>query len=250
MKNTLITCATSQIGQAIAEKMAPDSKLILTGRNVENLNHILSSSTMPIARCQLDFFDEGSIAACAEQISACNPVDNLVLIIPRIPASSAIFLDTEQWRELYDNYFIKPLSLIKALYENNRIATGANLLIISGLSSKSALSHYASNNCLRSAWLGQAKTMALAMGEQGISVNTLSLGGVMSDSYIAKMEQKAKQQEIGYDALMQQEVSNIPLNKYASLEDVASTVHSMLGPMANHMTGQNILLDGGFFRGY
>ncbi len=92
--------------------------------------------------------------------------------------------------------------------------------------------------------------MALALGEQGISINTISLGGVMTDSYTEKMQAKAKNQNLSFDDLMKNEVSNVPLRKYASVEDVVATVTALLGPMADHLTGQNLMLDGGFFKGY
>ena len=92
--------------------------------------------------------------------------------------------------------------------------------------------------------------MALALGGKGISVNTLSLGGVMTEAYTDKLKGKAEQAGVPFEELMQDEVSNIPLKKYASVEEVADAVLSLLGPLANHMTGQNILLDGGFFKGY
>jgi 3-oxoacyl-[acyl-carrier protein] reductase len=92
--------------------------------------------------------------------------------------------------------------------------------------------------------------MALGLGEFGISVNTLSLGGVMTESYTNKMEQKAQANGVNFETQMQSETNNIPLRKYASVQDVVDAVSALLGPLSNHMTGQNILLDGGFFKGY
>ncbi|MFA0228751.1 hypothetical protein AB4491_07110 [Vibrio sp. 10N.261.45.A7] len=49
---------------------------------------------------------------------------------------------------------------------------------------------------------------------------------------------------------MKNEVSNVPLRKYATVGNVVATVTALLGPMADHLTGQNLMLDGGFFKGY
>jgi 3-oxoacyl-[acyl-carrier protein] reductase len=38
----------------------------------------------------------------------------------------------------------------------------------------------ATSNVIRCAWVGEAKTLAVALGEKGIHVNTLSLGGIPS----------------------------------------------------------------------
>ena len=72
----------------------------------------------------------------------------------------------------------------------------------------------------------------------------------MTQSYTQKMEQKALDQNLSFEELMENEVSNIPLRKYASVTDVIDGIVALLGPIANHMTGQNIVLDGGFNRAY
>jgi 3-oxoacyl-[acyl-carrier protein] reductase len=248
MKTTLITCATSGMGSAIAQSLS--GNLVLTGRNKDKLAELCTNMTEKCHPVSLDFSDDGSINSAAHAIANQDKLDQIVFIIPRIPPSQSIFPDNETWLDLYQNYFIRPLSLLKYLVENERINHGAKIVLISGLSSKNALSHYSTNNCLRSAWLGQAKTMALGLGEFGISVNTLSLGGVMTESYTNKMEQKAQANGVNFETQMQSETNNIPLRKYASVQDVVDAVSALLGPLSNHMTGQNILLDGGFFKGY
>ncbi|NVD07157.1 SDR family oxidoreductase [Vibrio sp. JPW-9-11-11] len=248
MTTTLITCATSGMGSAIAQSL--DDELILTGRNVDKLSQLCQSLPNKANAIELDFFSEHSVGKAAKQISQLNQIDRVVFIIPRIPPSSSLFPDNQTWQELYNHYFIRPLGLLKYLVEQERLNRGAKLVFLSGLSSKSALENYSTNNCLRSAWLGQAKTLALGLGELGISVNTLSLGGVMTESYTDKLRAKALANHVDFDQQMSREVSNVPLKKYASVQDVVDAVHGLLGPLTNHMTGQNILLDGGFFRGY
>jgi hypothetical protein len=43
----------------------------------------------------------------------------------------------------------------------------------------------------RYAWLAEAKTLAFALGERGIHVNTLSLGGTLTPRYSASLEKRA-----------------------------------------------------------
>ncbi|WP_073579874.1 SDR family oxidoreductase [Vibrio quintilis] len=253
MKRILITCATSHIGSAVAAQLSATHELILTGRDTEKLSKIKCETERehPVVTQALDFFDPNSVDLCCETMQKQDKqLDGIVFILPRIPPSGNVFPDDEDWSELYRKYFITPLRLLRQLTENNMLRQGCKIVMISGLSSKSALTSYATNNCIRHAWLGQAKTMALSLASQKISVNTLSLGGVMTGAYIQKMQLKAADQGISYDELMQNEVSNIPLQKYAAVEDVAEAIIALLGPLANHMTGQNMLLDGGFFKGY
>ena len=49
---------------------------------------------------------------------------------------------------------------------------------------------------------------------------------------------------------MNEETSNIPLRKYGSPDEVATAVEGLLSAFSDHMTGLNILHDGGFTRSY
>lgn len=241
----LVTCATSQIGAAIANKLNQEA-LYLTGRTQSKLEPL--SDGLKATPVLLDIFDKQSVDTAIASLP--DGINKLVFIIPRIEATTEIFPHDEEWAQLFERYFIRPLRLLKGLYRHGKLAPRCKLVAISGLSSQYALSHYAMNNCLRLAWLGQMKSMALHMAKDKISVNTLSLGGVMTDTYIAKLAAKADMAGRTFDEQMAIEVDNIPLSQYAQIDTVAETVVSMLGPMSDHMTGQNLLLDGGFIKAY
>ncbi|MFD2178899.1 SDR family oxidoreductase [Veronia pacifica] len=250
MPNTLITCATSHIGLSVAENIVVDGKLVLTGRDQDKLNKLCKSLSSKATSVHLDFFDSQSIQQASETIASEGQIDKVVFIIPRIPPKSEVFSTEEELISDHLNFFIKPLQLFRLLFEADAISDSAKIVIVSGLSTKSALSHYATNNTIRSAWLGQAKTMSLALGERRIAVNTLSLGAVMTDSYRARLKQRAVLNGVTPDEQLATEVDNIAMKKYAEVGDVVDAILSLTGPMAKHITGQNILMDGGFFRGY
>lgn len=124
------------------------------------------------------------------------------------------------------------------------------IVIISSMSSVQVLGHYASSNIIRCAWLAEAKTLAFALGERGVQVNTLSLGGTLTPGYVASLERRAASAGVSVEQRLADETNNIPLKKYGSPEEVAATVEGLLSALSDHMTGVNILHDGGFTRAY
>ena len=106
------------------------------------------------------------------------------------------------------------------------------------------------NNSIRAAWAAQAKTLAFAYGEKNIHFNTVSIGGAMTPKYTERMEQKAQTNGVTLEVQMQEEVANVPLRKYASMQDIANAVYGLLGPFSDHITGANVLLDGGYTQSY
>ncbi|NOI26374.1 SDR family oxidoreductase [Vibrio mediterranei] len=247
MSRTLVTCASSDIGKAIIKKLEGDT-IVATSRTKKKIRE-LEAEQNNVFGLELDFSESKSIDIALEN-EKLNSLDKIVIILPRILPSRNIFPDNDVWMDSFRCIFVNPICFIKGLVEKGKIKNGASIVIISGLSSKHALENYATNNVIRSAWVGQAKSMAIELGERGISVNTLSLGGVMTETYRSKLEEKAKLKKMRYHDLMEEETNNIPLRKYASVENVSEAIAAILGPLSDHMTGQNILLDGGFFRGY
>jgi 3-oxoacyl-[acyl-carrier protein] reductase len=126
----------------------------------------------------------------------------------------------------------------------------AKVVIVSGISSVQVLSHYATNNVIRAAWLSQAKTLAFALGERGIHVNTLSLGGTLSPHYVGLIEKRAANAGMTCEERIAEETANVPLRKYGHPEEVAAAVDGLLSDFSDHITGVNILHDGGFTRAY
>jgi 3-oxoacyl-[acyl-carrier protein] reductase len=103
---------------------------------------------------------------------------------------------------------------------------------------------------IRTAWIGKAKTLAFALGERGIHVNTLSLGGTLSPWYRDAISKRAANAGVAFEERLASETDNVPLKKYGTPSEVALVVEGLLSPFSDHMTGLNILHDGGFTRAY
>jgi 3-oxoacyl-[acyl-carrier protein] reductase len=126
----------------------------------------------------------------------------------------------------------------------------SKIVIISGISSAQVMGHYATSNVVRCAWLAEAKTLAFAFGDQGIHVNTLSLGGTLTPGYAASLDMRAAKAGVTIEQRLAEETSNIPLRKYGTPDEVAAAVEGLLSAFSDHMSGLNVLHDGGFTRAY
>jgi 3-oxoacyl-[acyl-carrier protein] reductase len=252
-KTILVTGASGGMGTAICDHLAQKGyNLILAARNLEKLSEQarelkskFGGYYVPVA---IDFNDAKSMQDLAHKLSV--ELDGLVLMPPRIPPSSEVLPENNVWMSVFEQTFVNPLSLIREIVPNMRKEGRSKVVIISGISSVQVISNYALNNSIRAAWLAQAKTLAFAYGERNIHFNTLSIGGAMTPKYVERMKKKAESNGVSFEDQMKEEVSNVPLGKYASLEDISNAVEGLLGSMTDHMTGANFLLDGGFIKTY
>lgn len=86
------------------------------------------------------------------------------------------------------------------------------------------------------ALVGMVKTMALELAPQGVLINSVSPGYI--DTKMTSQNNDA--------ATIATLVSQIPLKRMGTPEDIAEAVH-FLGSAANrYMTGQDMVIDGGF----
>lgn len=259
-KTILVTGATGGIGRAVCAKLAGSGySLILATRDASKLESLSDElSKISAGTCSwisVDMASDQSVEAFARELTATNIIlDGAILMPPQPHATPDPLPASDTWRTIFQTSFVGPLAMLKAaiatMHPDLTNGRRSKIVIVSGISSAQVLGHYATSNVIRCAWLAEAKTLAFALGEQGIHVNTLSLGGTLSPWYVAGIQRRAAAAGTSYEERLTEETLNVPLRKYATPEEVAVAIEGLLSPFSDHMTGLNILHDGGFTRAY
>lgn len=257
MSTFLITGASGGIGSAVSQRLANSGhQLVLAARDIDRLSSLQRSLPGEVHRViAVDMASDQSVATFSERLESLElKLDGAVLMPPQPHAANDPLPDPEVWRTLFQTSFIGPLGTLKAAISRMRpdVASGqrAKIVIISGISSAQVLGHYATSNVIRTAWLGETKTLAFALGARNIHINTLSLGGTLTPVYRDSIARRAAAAGQSFDDRLNAETDNVPLRKYGEPSEVAVAVEGLLSSFSDHMTGLNILHDGGFTRAY
>ena len=81
-------------------------------------------------------------------------------------------------------------------------------------------------------------------------MNTVSLGGILTEHYAELISGRAKEAGQTYEQRLADETANVPLRKYGSPKEVAAVIDGLLSEFSDHLTGINVLCDGGFTRSF
>ncbi|MFC5604761.1 SDR family NAD(P)-dependent oxidoreductase [Sporosarcina koreensis] len=252
-KVAVITGSAAGIGKGIAQHLLDmDYKLLLVDRNekqllqtVDELRQQGGSGT----NVQFITGDLTSISFCKTIVSFAKEefgtVDVLVNCAGIFPSKPALQIEESDWDAVY-NLNVKSLFFLTQEVVDfmiaNKVKDGSIVNITSTASevARPGVSHYCSS---KAAVKMLTQVLALEFAPYGIRVNAVGPGLVETETLFNTLtnEEAIKEHE--------EKLSYSPLKRSAKIEEIASAVAFLSGDQATYITGQNLLVDGGYSAG-
>ncbi len=221
------------IGRAIAEAfLAQGDKVAVTTRSGGAPEGALD------VRC--DVTDPDAVeAAFAEIESAHGPVEVLVANAGITADTLLLRMSEDDWSSVLDTNLTGSFRLAKRASKGMlRLRRGRIVFISSvvGLLGSAGQVNYAAS---KAGLVGMARSIARELGSRSITANVVAPGFIETDmTAVLSDEQK--------DTIR----SQVPLQRYGTTDEIASTVLWLTGPGATYVTGAVIPVDGGLGMGH
>jgi NAD(P)-dependent dehydrogenase (short-subunit alcohol dehydrogenase family) len=152
--------------------------------------------------------------------------------------------DYESWRRIFDVNLYGALHLVEAVVPPMRERGGSIVLVNSGavLSNPARLGAYTAS---KAALAGMARTLAVEVGELGIRVNGVFLGGVAGENILHAARDQAAALGITPEEWLARRDATLPLRHMPTPDECAGAVLFLCSDLAAAVTGQHISVNGG-----
>ena len=171
-------------------------------------------------------------------------IDALACIAGAVPQLDLFALTDEQWDEGLALKFHSARRLTIAAWEALKSSNGS-VAITSGTSAYTPKASLAAVGTINAAILALAKAFADRGIKDGVQVNTILTGSVMTDRRRTMLQRYAESCALPLDAAIEQFAAEVGIARYGQPEDIANAVAFLFAPDSHWITGTALRVDGG-----
>jgi len=245
----IVTGSSSGIGRATAVRLSRDfSAVVLAARNAAGLAEVAAQVRANGAEPLVVDLDLMSPAAAESLFSRTmarfGRIDALLNIAGSVPGLDLFQMNDEQWNAGMELKLHGARRLTLHAWEALKATKGA-VVFMAGNAAEVPTASAAAVGVINAAIVALAKAFADRGLEDGIQVNSVSPGPVMTGRRLAMIEKWAAAHEVGVDEAKQALLTKAGIGRYGEPQDVAELMAFMVSRAARWMTGAQLRIDGG-----
>jgi 3-hydroxybutyrate dehydrogenase len=226
--NIFVTGGASGIGFGIAEYLAKKGHhIIVADINIEAANlaaQSLNNAGFSAQAIQVNVCDAKQVAALPAKLSA-TPVDILVNNAGIQHVSRLEDFPAEKWQMLINVMLVGPALLTQAFLPHMREQNFGRIINVGSIHS----------------------VMALETGDVDVTINTLCPAYVKTPLVEQQIAAQAKENNMSEEDVVNKiMLEPMPKKAFIEIEELAQTAEFLIGSAAKNITGQTLILDGGW----
>jgi 3-oxoacyl-[acyl-carrier protein] reductase len=245
----IVTGASSGIGKATALRLSRDfSAVVLVARSGEKLAEV-GAEVSRIGAEPLILEADLSAAAAADTVIAgtlarFGQIDALLNIAGAVPGLDVFQMTDEQWDSGMALKFHGARRLTIRAWEALKRSKGA-VVFTSGNAADVPRAGAAAVGSINAAIEALAKAFADRGLEDGVQVNSLSPGAIMTGRRLSMLEKAAASRKVAVEDFKQQFLRQAGINRFGEPEEIAGLMAFAVSPAARWLTGTVLRMDGG-----
>ncbi|HET9203662.1 MAG TPA: SDR family oxidoreductase [Acidimicrobiia bacterium] len=249
-KVAVVTGASKGIGAAIARELAGEGcSLALCARGEEDLSvlagEIRSSSTVDVFSSPADVTDADQVIRFRDEVVT--HFEKVDILINNAGRSYPGNFDTLTDEDFMNDYNVKSLSHIRvsrAFLPALRECDSGRIVNINSIHGHHADARFFTSSVNRAASIAFARTLALALAPEGICVNSVNIGYVLTPQW-SNVHQRVRPDMEADEFFADMGSREVPMGRMGRPEEVAGIVTFLASERASYMTGASIDVGGG-----
>lgn len=251
----LVAAASKGLGKACALALAREgAKVGICGRDEGNLkgtrDEIAEETGATVVAIPADVSQEEDavrfIREGAEALGGCQ-----ILVAnaggPRLGKFDE--LTDDDFRTALELNYFSTIRMAREALPLMREARYGRLIAIGSLAIKQPVANLLLSNSVRAGMAGWAKTVADEVGPEGITVNVVLPGMLLSDRVRFLIQQRADEAGRSFEDQVDTESQSMPLRRLGDPQELGDVVAFLASERASYLTGCFIQVDGGLHRG-
>lgn len=252
-KSALVLGGSKGIGKGIAAALAAEGVAVaLLSRSRDALERAASEIGATGGRAVAIAADlaewatvERAVNSAREQLG---PIDILLNNSGGPPPSGVAAVTPDQWETQFRTMVLSLFRVTAMVLPEMRARKFGRILNVTSHVAVEPIPSLGISNTLRNAIHGWAKTLAIEVGRDGVTVNTLLPGVIATDRSLQLSRATAERQGITMEEVINRTAQAIPVGRLGTPEEFGAVAAFLASPLASYVTGSLIRIDGGLMR--
>jgi len=245
----IVTGASQGIGRATALRLAQDfSAVVLAARNEDELQNtaagVRSAGAEPLV-CALDLREPQTAAVLVSKtIDRLGRIDALLNIAGAVPQIDLFEMADEQWEDGLALKLHGARRLTLRAWDALKASNGS-VVFMSGSAALDPKPGFAAVAAVNAAIIALAKAFAEQGIRDGVQVNSVIPGAVMTGRRQSYFQKWAPAHNLTVDEAVKKFPTEVGIARFGRPEEIADLMAFMVSPAAKWMTGTSVRMDGG-----
>ena len=246
----LVTGASAGIGEAVALALAAEGATVaVAARRKDLIDSVAARALKAGAKEAAGFVYDQSQPESVTQLTAdvaarFGAVEILVVNGGGPKAGTFTQVAQADWDAGYTTMLKSALLLVDGVLPAMREAKWGRIVALTSAAVKQPMTQLVLSNAYRTALVAALKTLSGEVAPDGITVNAIATGRVMTDRFM-----QLYQGEGGIEGAKARGTVGVPMARPAEPAEFAPLVAFLCGAPASYITGQTIAIDGGLVSG-
>ena len=165
---------------------------------------------------------------------------------PELPPSRFADMQDEEYQKAFNQKFFGMLRVTRAAMPLIRKSADASIVNIVSVKGNQAPPRVLTSGVVWAACLNWSKSLSHELGPEGIRVNVVSVGGIVTPNLEGVHERFGEGQS--FDEFFKHRIKNLALRRLGTAREVADAIYFFASPHSTYISGQCLALDGGGVR--